>query len=300
MPQIIKIEDGRRTIGFISFEEKIAPLNAERTTTGFRLGLRAILTLYLVAENEPYPLVTNLRGVVSVKGNTEVGRLHSDEWYSCGWSRNPGDEHERSITLSWEGTFADIALLEKIRDGKTPELHIEIRGELCYRLPNLHSHYLVRTEPQMIYGNADVKYPKEDWIQTLRSVGVMENVLVEIPLPSSPPGDWDGVWRALVQARDAFEQGGPTGWKGCVDHVRLALERWRKIEEEDLGPGGVAANRQERENRTKHERYETLRYYLMQCAHLGPHSGSENWTRDDALLLLSTLSALLAKRNPSS
>jgi len=36
----------------------------------------------------------------------------------------------------------------------------------------------------------------------------------------------------------------------------------------------------------------------MQSAHLGPHTPAEEWTRDDALLLLSTLSALLAERKP--
>lgn len=299
MAQKIKIEDGNRTIGFINFEESVPRLSAERTTTGFRLGLPVALIFYLAAENEALPLVGNLRGTVSTKNRIEVGRWQVDDWYSTGWSRQPGGEDKKTFTLYWEGTFTDIALFEKNRDGKTPELHIEVRGELCYRVPNLHPHHMIRTVPQNIFGSTDVKYSKEIWIQTLHSIGVMENVLVEIPLPSTPPGAWDGVWRALVQAREAFELGGQTGWKGCVDHVRLALERWRDIETEDLGPGGIAANNQQRQNRTKHERFENLRYYLMQCAHLGPHSGAENWTRDDALLLLATLSALLAKRSVS-
>jgi hypothetical protein len=297
MSQAIKIQNYRKEIGAIKFEESPTRLSAERTATGFKLALPAILTLDLVAKGEAHPLISNLAGIVSAKNGIEVGRLQNHERYSCGWSSEPG-ETERQITLWWYGAFADMSLFEKIRDGNTPELYIQLRGELCYGVPNINSQHLIRTEPQTIYGSITLTYPKETWIQTLRSIGIMENVLVEIPLPSAPPGNWDGVWRALAQAREAFEQGGSTGWKGCVDHVRLALERWRGIETEDLGPGGLAATRTQRENRTKHERYENLRYHLMQCAHLGPHSGAENWTRDDAVLMLATLSALLAERKP--
>ncbi len=129
-------------------------------------------------------------------------------------------------------------------------------------------------------------------------LGTAENVLVEIPLPGSPSLDWDEVWKALIDARNAFEQGGSTGWKGCVTSVRLALERWQQIEKEDMGPGWKAPSMQERKDRTKKQRTDNLRWHLYQCAHLGAHSSADEWTRDDALLLLSTLSALLAERKP--
>jgi len=54
----------------------------------------------------------------------------------------------------------------------------------------------------------------------------------------------------------------------------------------------------DRESRTKKQRLNALRWHLMQAAHLGPHTGAEEWSRDDALLMLSVLSALLAERKP--
>jgi hypothetical protein len=36
----------------------------------------------------------------------------------------------------------------------------------------------------------------------------------------------------------------------------------------------------------------------MQVAHFAVHSKADEWTRDDALLVLSMLSALIAVRNP--
>lgn len=132
----------------------------------------------------------------------------------------------------------------------------------------------------------------------LRKLGIRENVLVEVPLLGSPSPDWDEVWQGLIDARTAFEHGGSTGWKGCVTGARLALEKWQQMEPEDKGPGWVAPSRADREARTKKQRLDNLRWHLLQVAHLGAHTGAENWTRDDALLLLSTLSVLLAERNP--
>jgi hypothetical protein len=132
----------------------------------------------------------------------------------------------------------------------------------------------------------------------LRKLGIAENVLVEVPLPGSPSPNWAGVWRGLIDARNAFEQGGSTGWKGCVTGVRLALEKWQQLEPEDKGPGWVSPSRSDREARTKKQRLDNLRWHLLQVAHLGAHTGAEDWTRDDALLMLSTLSVLLAERKP--
>jgi hypothetical protein len=147
-------------------------------------------------------------------------------------------------------------------------------------------------------GYIEVSYPREVWIKMIRNLGVAENVLIEIPLPLSPKGQWDPVWKALVDARNAFEQGGSTGWKGCVTSVRLALEKWRKVDPEKPGPGWQPPKVADREAWTKTQRLDALRWYLMQTAHLGAHTGADEWSRDDALLLLSTLSALLAERKP--
>jgi hypothetical protein len=125
----------------------------------------------------------------------------------------------------------------------------------------------------------------------LREVNLRDTVLVEIPFQSDPPSGWEAVWQALQDARDSFDTGGSTGWKNCVTAVRLALDEWRRIEPEDKGPADP-------QDRTKAHRTENLRWHLIQLAHYAAHTRADEWTRDDALLALSTLSALLAVRRP--
>jgi hypothetical protein len=132
----------------------------------------------------------------------------------------------------------------------------------------------------------------------LRNLKVYDTVLIEIPFPSDPPTDWELVWHALRDARDSFDRGGSTGWKNCVASVRLALEKWHGIEKEDQGPGWQRPSTTDLQARTKEQRIDTIRWHLIQLAHCAAHTRADEWNRDDALLVLSTVSALLAVRKP--
>jgi hypothetical protein len=68
------------------------------------------------------------------------------------------------------------------------------------------------------------------------------------------------------------------------------LEKWRDIEGVNIGPTDPT-------KRNKAERLNNLRQALHQCTHIWIHKDEES-SRDDALLMLSTLSALLAERKP--
>jgi hypothetical protein len=74
--------------------------------------------------------------------------------------------------------------------------------------------------------------------------------------------------------------------------VRHALELWNGLEPERKLLAG-----QDVKGRTREERLDGLRWHLHQCAHLAAHPGG-GWSRDEALLMLSTLSAMLALRRP--
>jgi hypothetical protein len=205
--------------------------------------------------------------------------------------------------MTWRGSFIDLAYYNKLRDGGPVQFFVQPEWRLCYVFYRKMGEvdHTFSTLPEWRRPSpweVSVGYPKEVWVKALRSLGVAENVLVEIPLPICPSSDWDGVWEGLRNARDAFEQGGSTGWKNCIMGIRLALERWQKIEKEHMGPGWKAPSMQEREARTKKERFDNLRWHLYQAAHRGAHTGADEWTRDDAVLLLSALSALLAERKP--
>lgn len=321
----IDIGSGRR-IGSISIVRNPSHLHAVRMASGFELQVPIVITLQVRTRDEPMLMVDRLRGKVFLKegnsGSIAVGRLEGDSSQTAGITTGEGYDNRIETYLKWTGSFADMAYIEKLRDGRTPDLQMDVKGEWCFllrateeitedqwnqlsereqRRHQQYSAFRIRTATQSVHsrtGLIEVAYPREVWIAMIRKLGIAENVFLEVPLPRSPLDPWNPVWKALVDARNAFEQGGSTGWQATVTSVRLALERWRDIEPENQGPGWVSPSRNDRESRTKKQRLDALRWHIMQAAHLGPHTGAEEWSRDDALLMLSTLSALLAERKP--
>lgn len=326
MTEDIDIEFGKGRIGSISFLRNPKHLHAVRTASGFELQVPIIVTLQVRPKDEPMLRVDGLRGRVLVKtGNGDsiaVGRLEGDSGRTAGITSGESYHHKSETHLKWIGSLSDMAYIEKLRNGQAPKLQMDLKGEWCFLLPAVeeitedkwnrlsepeqrrlrqYSAFRIRTDSQAVHsrlGFIEVAYPREVWIAMIRKLSIGENVFLEVPLPPSPLDPWNTVWKALVDARNAFEQGGSTGWQATVTSVRLALERWRDIEPENQGPGWVSPNRNDRESRTKKQRLDALRWHLMQAAHLGPHTGADEWSRDDALLMLSTLSALLAERKP--
>lgn len=277
-----------------------------RTATGFLAHIPLEITLRdhprteLRAQSDvpQRVLLSTLFGTlftVNAKGQEALlGSVRSERSY-----QGPSAPHPPiSGQLVWEGSFAELAFLERYREGQRPKFYLELVGTACLLIQLPGKIYDLRSNEWESFGRSNFEYPKEEWIKCLRAMKIADNVLVEIPLRSTPPAPWDGIWEGLIEARDAFEQGGITGWKGTVTASRLALERWQKIEKEQMGPGGTAPSPADRQQRTKQERLDNIRWHLLQLAHLGAHSGSEEWTRDDAVLILSVLSALLAERNP--
>ena len=292
----VDINIGGTPVGCITFDKSPDRLIANRTATGFNLSIPAIVELEYTNKSNPCPMLSNLCGTISVdiasgaEMEMELGIVKDDWWYTGGKSE--------SAKLVWSGLISALTKYEIIRDGKSPVLKIKFHGEACWLLPNIDKTCLIRSGPYNFSDKVQITYPKEVWIKMLRGLQVAENILVEIPLTGEPPSPWDEIWKALVEARNAFEQGGTTGWKACGTAVRLALEKWQGIEKEDMGSGWKSPSPQERESRSKKQRLDNLRWHLFQCSHLAPHSGADEWSRDDALLMLSTLSALLAERKP--
>ena len=322
----IELEYGSQRVGSVTIVKNPQQLYGVRTASGFEIQVPIILTLRVRLKSEPMLMVNNLHGKVFVKSENgsllNVGYLTNEERHIAGITSGEGYDHTSEIRLEWRGSFTDIAYIEKARNGQAPKLQMQLEGDWSFLVRNeveiTEEQWNQLTEPQRRrfneltsfrivtdaqrvvsrHGYIEVPYPREVWIDLVRKLGIAENVLVEVPLPTSPPEPWSGVWGGLVNARNAFEQGGNSGWQGTVTSVRLALERWRNIEQEDPGAGWKTPSPADRESRTKKERLDALRWHLMQAAHLGPHTGAEEWSRDDALLMLSTLSALLAVRKP--
>ena len=280
---------GNEAVGSVTFDQPEKALSASRTASGFRVHLAASVTFHPPQECRSQLLLENLQATVSASG-IEIGVAH----YSAALRSSPD---ERPITFNWDWTLTALAVYEGLRAGLEPEFSIRLSGDTRYILPGQGGKEVCSIAST--FGQPGfVRYSREAWTNMLREVNLRDTVLVEIPLQSDPPSGWEPVWQALRDARDSFDTGGSTGWKNCVASVRLALEKWHDLEQEDHGPGWNPPGREDRENRTKQQRLDNIRWHLIQLAHYAAHTRADEWTRDDAVLALSTLSALLAVRRP--
>jgi hypothetical protein len=102
--------------------------------------------------------------------------------------------------LVWSDALSAITYYERVRAGRPPRFRIALRAEACYLLN--HQTQWLRSAPAEIAGDAEVGYPTHAWIAMLRDMKVAENVLVEVPLPGTPPIGWEAIWEALIEARE--------------------------------------------------------------------------------------------------
>lgn len=284
------------TVGSITFEESPDNLAATRTAGGFKLDLPVTVRLTLANSRDPWPMLSNISATIAAfneeRQSLTVGRAR---YY--GWFTGAIPQSAAPTALLWSDSLSALARYETFRNGGRPRFRITVLAELCYLVPQL-TGWRVRTEPQQVHGDVEIAYPTDIWMRMVRGLGLSLSVLLEVPLPSTPAKPWDAIWQAVAEAITAFERGGETGWKGCGTAVRLALDEWRSIEREDMGPGWKQPSREDLEARTARQRLDNIRYHLRQYVHLAPHTGAEQWSRDDALLMLSAISSLLLVRNP--
>jgi hypothetical protein len=273
-------------VGYISFHEGVQPLAGMRTASGFRLYLPAVITFTPPSATKSPLILENLRATFTADGDggsCEIGTAYYPTSLRT-------VAFEQQITFLWDWLIPTLTVFEGIRNGREVHFRAQVSGEIRYILSGDPGREPCSV-PCPFSQQGTIRYSREIWTTTLRQLNLRDAVMVEIPFSANSPSDWEAVWAALRNARDSFDSGGSTGWRNCVSSIRHALEEWRKIEPENLGP-------KETQSRTKQQRIDSLRLALMQYAHLGPHSVAEDWNRDDAILALSTFSALLAARKP--
>ena len=209
------------------------------------------------------------------------------------------------IYPEWHGRIGALERFERERNGGDVNFFLECSGsvelieDLTVTVDQKNNRKIaVRTMPEAIQPQLRVNFPKEAWVAAMRGAGLSQTLCVEIPLGAARATEWTGVWQAMDEARRHFEAGGTTGWNACVVAVRKALDAWQAIEGEKVDKRPGAPPRQDLEAQSKRERLDDLRWQLRQCANLAPHSHHEEWTREDAALMLASLSGLLAIRKP--
>jgi hypothetical protein len=280
-------------IGSVTFIQPATALNSIRTASGFRIDFPASISIPARSAEEPGFLVETMEVCLKATGDgTEIAVGH------CPVSVVSGNATQ-IVSFSWDSTFAALAVYERIRDTTEPQFSIRFKASVR-RLINTQSPQLrVATSPaETFYADTTITYSRDSWVNTLRQIGFQDCVICEIPYPSNPPHAWEAVWKALGDARNAFDKGGSTAWNDSARSVRLALESWRTIEGEKPGTGWGQPTLPHLKTWTKEQRLDAIRWCVMNLANGAAHTGAENWTRDEALLLLSSLSALIAVRKP--
>jgi hypothetical protein len=281
--------NGMERIGFISFTEAVQSLSGMRTASGFRLHLPALITFLPPSASQSPLMLENLRAVFIADG-VEIGNANYMPILRT-------TVREQPIGFTWDWPISALAVYEQIRNGREASFQVRVSGDIRFVLAGQPGR-----EPCSIastfHEQGDVRYSKEVWTNTMRQLNLLDAVLVEIPFPSDPPNGWEPIWQALRDARNSFDAGGATGWKNCVASVRHALEEWQGLEKEDQGPGWQRPATADLQRRTKEQRIDNIRWHLIQVAHYAAHTKADEWTRHDALLALSTLSALIAVRKP--
>jgi hypothetical protein len=280
-------------VGTLALTQPDLGFNAVRTAFGFRTEIPAIVNFSSPGTSSL--VLDRLRVTFSFESQDqkpiEIGTAEHTALLKTPINDLP-------ITLRWDWTAPQLAFYERLRNGREIKFSTTMSGNVHYILDGRVGQEPL-SMPQWFQSHGGIVYPKTSWTKMLRDLNLRDAILVEIPFPSNVPKGWESVWAALREARDCFDQGGTSGWNGCVGRVRLALERWRKIngEAEDLAGWNPPPSANLR-TRSKQQRYDVLRWHLIQCAHLAPHMTAANWTRDDALVAISALCSLLAVRNP--
>jgi hypothetical protein len=280
-------------VGSIAFMPASAAFPNKRTASGFQISFPARLIFPPREPGSDPLLIENLAARFEASGNgTEIGVMRLAEPLVTG-------THDRIIHFVWESGFNTLAFYERVREGKEPSFQVMVSGSMRRLFPvrnNQSYEFQFASSPaDPFFEQTVVHYSREAWTDTLKQLGFRDSFIVEIPYPSDPPAKaWNEVWNALRDARNAFDQGGSTGWRGAATHVRHALEKWQEIQGDEVDLGQNLPPKQ----RSKKQRIDNVRWNLYQLAHLSAHSGADEWTRDDAMLLLSTVCALLAVRTP--
>jgi hypothetical protein len=268
-------------------------ISMERISGGILVRFPSVLRLsYSSQPTDPQAHVSNLRARV-VGGGVELGIASQDRIYL---GTNPGGD--TIVPMEMRVPASVLEQYEQARNGAEVRFCFDATGDIC-GLMHGNGRPPIQTAVTQFNGQTqEVTYPLDAWVGALNRVGFGLHVLAEVPLRPAPPAPWDEVWKALADARTSFDQGGNTGWVNCVRSVRHALELWQGIEAEDHGPGWHAPNRNDREQRTAAQRRDNVRWDLLQYAHRAPHGHADEWNRDEAMLLMTTLAALLRVRAP--
>ncbi len=201
--------NGSQGVGEVQFT-KPDQFPAIRTLAGIKLQIPASVNFEFA---NPL-LLENLRAAVSVGApptGMEIGTARYEEPI-------PTPRRKMSVLFSMDLTVETLAAYEILRDGGEPEFYLAVSGDVRRMLPCQIAHRQIATtsDTDTFRATVQIRYSRESWTRMLRAVDFRDSVMIEIPFTSKSPDGWDGIWKALRDARHAFDSGGSTGWRSAV------------------------------------------------------------------------------------
>ena len=286
IPKTMDIRDHTSAaIGTMEFVKEPDSLSSERTIDGFKIFLPFTLTLPRIHQDRSL-LISNLRGIVYTslrsQAGIELGRLVSDTtYYAAPWTK------DTPCTLRWSASMGALVRYEEIRANGPVEFQVELFMDILEERSGV---LAAPTAP--IFGRERISYSAELWARLLTNLRIVETIMLEIPFACQSPKGWERVWSEISNARAALQKSGEAARRECGLAVRLAFEEWKKIE-----PERIDATKRLRD-RSKQERLDALRQDLKNFADLSVHTAVEDWSREEVLLMLTALCALIKLRDP--
>lgn len=178
----ISLQRHDRILGEIIFYESPASLELSKTAYGLNLTIPAAVVLRWNDREQPCPLFTNLRAVISVETKTgekiELGRVNDDSIYSG--TTSGGKDHPQAAELLWINVLPALVFVQHNRPNGSPRLDLWVRGELYYLAnvvaatpPNVittqEAVSSVLSYPTKILQSISLTYPKSVWDKLIQA-----------------------------------------------------------------------------------------------------------------------------------
>ena len=279
---------GRLVIGNRELAEvSIGAISLHRTIGGYDLAV--VLVLNVNSDDDASRSATIIGAQVSVgAGSVDPQRL--------GFARPEEPIVIAAKPHNWRANHSlylnlhpnQLSALEELRGDENLTFDLQVKGtgsdEQGYE--------------QYVQDSVQTQVPRSQWIDTLRSAGARDIMLLEVSLPlASASEDWSEVRTMLVRAEGQFRNGDYTG---CIASCRTVIEElghrvygegdWARTALDKLAAGRKAM--------TKDERESALCAIVRQYAHMahhGPGEGGEaDFSRPDAQWILRMTVATVA------
>src|SRR2546430_143677 len=129
-------------IGTLMFDDDHSRLSVRRTASGFLISFPVAVSIRNVKRGADMPVISGLEGVLwagfESGATVELGRVVIDRDITSGWTDDGSGERTASAYLDWRGTFEELAVYEKIREGRSPQFNVNLECELRYLIDIKH------------------------------------------------------------------------------------------------------------------------------------------------------------------